>query len=980
MKNKKKWILSGDAVLLTVFWEMIAINTYAGGYNGLQQVLHAMILAVLCFTVIYSGNKYGGKGILTLLTGRKTLAQLWTVLLFVSMFNLCAVVSSAVKQERTLYNLKGAILIWVIEVGLTLYLLLGIQIRKELKRLGSYCKQNKGLFLVILVSAVLRIPMLGSFQRWDAGEYYYRLGTACKKYDFTFLSFIRNFRLCNHSTLGFSFIMGLAEFLTPRNSVGVLIWNLILTLLAMGCLYSLIKHVWIRDKEWITVLITLGVSVTPIFLGTFGYVNVDYLMALAFVFVLYFDYKGWYLLELFAAVILSQTKETGVVVVAGYFIVRLLWQLIATKGKLGEKIASLFRNHDIWVAMWAACAYASQMILIGGLSSWSQDGTSSFGWNSKGKNCFGISPHYIFYKFKQYTLVNFAGVLVIMILVSFCILWKKKRIKTLIQQWKNLIGILGAMAFFCLFGFLYITSALVRYNIIYSIMLTLLAFCMLYYALKDKWGSKLFGGIVSVTGVLMLIQSFWQIDPVPNHVLDQLDIGNDNSILYCAYGDPSYYGDPLVTNRQYIWLDQALNQMFADSEFDAGTVLFQTQRQDLGTHYNGNPGIYDVGWDADKQERIYIDSDTEDYVPIAITYANCITAHFPWRFRPYTTLIYGDCGARGILPFIPYYHDDEQGYLDLLSPIYYISDVQTASSYGGTLRYYELIQRESYCGLTFADLQAYESGQNVFSEGTGKEELFRNALEDSGFSLEEVEDFYHYLLVFDGDVEDDEELESAGDRTVVQENDSVQLEFVLFNQDGEELQSCGNYESGFSCVMVAGMGELLPEVDQLLIGAEVGDTLRCEWTIPEQYNILSDYAGQTVVLQVTVNEIRGVKQIDLTREEQMEIYEDAFDTVWDYYAGVAMKQILLAVCKGEISIDETLLAEEAESVNQYFEEYLQTEEMSLEEYLDCAGMTEEEYEAWKGQLARAGVWYNAFQKELSTIQEEYNQAGYQQIF
>ena len=78
-------------------------------------------------------------------------------------------------------------------------------------------------------------------------------------------------------------MMGIVEFLSLGNPKGVYTWNLVLTLYALYCVYSLARDCWLQGTKKSAALLTLAVSVTPLFLGTFSYVNVDYMLVVFFI-------------------------------------------------------------------------------------------------------------------------------------------------------------------------------------------------------------------------------------------------------------------------------------------------------------------------------------------------------------------------------------------------------------------------------------------------------------------------------------------------------------------------------------------------------------------------------------------------------------------------------------------------------------------------------------------------------------------------
>ena len=241
---------------------------------------------------------------------------------------------------------------------------------KKLEKEWNRWKDRKFLLLLLLAVFLMRVWMIGTIPRWDAGEYYYRLGTACNNFAFTWDSFWENFRLANHTSLGFSLVMAIGEFLNPRGVAGVQIVNLILTLAAVCCLYGLFKNYWLKVSDGKAAYFAFIVSVTPLFLGTFSYINVDYVMAVFFIYLMYSEYRENYILMAFWAVMMTQTKEPGMVVAFGYFAVRLLYGAAMKSGTIREKACSVLEDKGNWSGAAVGICIVLNMLLQSGLTTW----------------------------------------------------------------------------------------------------------------------------------------------------------------------------------------------------------------------------------------------------------------------------------------------------------------------------------------------------------------------------------------------------------------------------------------------------------------------------------------------------------------------------------------------------------------------------------------------------------------------------------
>ena len=97
---------------------------------------------------------------------------------------------------------------------------------------------------------------------------------------------------------------------------------------------------------------TLVISFIPLFWGTSTYVNVDYTLILFFIYLMYAEYKGQAILMAFWTIALLLNKETGWMIVAGYYMIYLLKQWKKTKGaNFGLKVKGIFSNKVVWVIL-----------------------------------------------------------------------------------------------------------------------------------------------------------------------------------------------------------------------------------------------------------------------------------------------------------------------------------------------------------------------------------------------------------------------------------------------------------------------------------------------------------------------------------------------------------------------------------------------------------------------------------------------------
>lgn len=986
---------------------------YGRYYHKLQVLMIWIVLAVIYIAAVWIIFQKGKRAaVLEFLSCRKTWKQIWVILSLVSAFNLNAYLSSFVTAPKTWQVMYPGVILWIVTGLITIWLFRTSDWKEVCAKVKKDMAEHKLLLLVLLGAALIRLSMFFSIPKWDAGEYYYRLGTACRNYGFTFGSFFEHFRLCTHSNLGFSFLMGIAEFLTPRNPLGVYVWNLILTLYAIFCIYILVLRCWIRDGKRCAALIAWTASVTPVFLGTSSYINVDYLLALLFLYVLYFEYRQAYLLMAFATLLLSQTKETGVVVTLGYFGIKILIDFLSGQGGLWKRILGCMQKVYFWIAVWAGAVYGLQVIKIGGFSTWVQntdEEASAMRWSDTGMNCFGFQPEYIIYKLKQFLILNFAWVLCILIVVSLCILIYRRLFCRRTGKRRWMWEIAGVMAAFAMSGFFYVTYTLARYNILFALLLTVTGCCLAYDALNKK----IFYGVVISLCALLSVQSFWNIDIVSGRVFQAVSVGENHQMLFSSYGQ-EYYGDGLVTNYQYHWLDQAYNQLLGQIQYHPDQGLILTRQQLQGTQINGNPGYYEIGWDPQKSRRVIRSVDDSSLKTIR-TVSTCDSfSQLPFRYYGYQTA--GTIRPESYLIFVPYYQQKEADYLRLYEDYCYIAPKQSAKAYGGAVGYYPMRRKDRYSYLSLDDLKeavlhphsryaetersetetaaeeiAEEkiAGEEITAEKTAAEktaaekmseqdtekaaaekiseqdtekksehndwnQLFEQYLADAGWSLGKVREYYNYRMQGSGRISEAEE-----GRKTIRPGDVITMELEVYTAQKEKLSTefVGTCFNNKYYNIVIGNDSLLKEAEQALIGAKTGSVVKADVRIPKDYPALMEYAGQCLHFVMKPVKITGTYEPeDYDSSKAKAVYNGSLKAVWDFYRDQAMKRLLLETVNSTCSYDPVLVSEELEAIERYMEYYLAECSLSQKEFLEeYLQVTEDEYQILKTALAKAAI-------------------------
>ncbi|HEY0698033.1 MAG TPA: trigger factor [Micromonospora sp.] len=217
------------------------------------------------------------------------------------------------------------------------------------------------------------------------------------------------------------------------------------------------------------------------------------------------------------------------------------------------------------------------------------------------------------------------------------------------------------------------------------------------------------------------------------------------------------------------------------------------------------------------------------------------------------------------------------------------------------------------------------------------------------------------------DSEIDEQVKSLRERfatlktveRAAQEGDYVQIDLVA-TVDGEEVPG----GSATNISHEVGSKQLLPGLDEVLVGLSAGDTTSFTTQL-----VGGDFAGRDADVAVTVRTVKE-KQLPELDDEFAQMASE-FDTLEELRAdvqeritrGKRVEQIYAArdkaleqlVAAAEVPAPEGVVREEVEHRKQAMADQLERIGASLEEYLATEGKTEEEIDAELTQAATEGV-------------------------
>lgn len=614
--------------------------------------------------------------------------RMWYQLAIISFFFSIFILNAIINKVGDNIKIPASAYIWMFGMIIFTGGIFALYYLKQNDRLEGVktCLLNPCIWIIVLFSCVIRLPMFTQIQKWDGSAYYGSLEAACRNFNFTFQSVWDYFRLASHPTFAYTFFCAIGEFLVPARVTGVLIVQLILTIAALICIYHLLRGYWCHMSRGAAMIIVLLLSIIPIFWGTFSIANIDYFLILFFIFMIYSEYKQFEILKFGWMVSMMLTKETGWVLAAGYILTHLimLWRE-GKKESFKVKIRRMGKEPLVRISFLAAIVIFLYAVRLGSLFSWFGVGTEhSFfaSWEKiadegLGINAVGIYPPYIFHKLAQMFVLNFTWIPTIIIIISIIIVIKGKAPYR--HRIRNLESCISTLLSFVLFNIFFITAALSRYTIFSAVLIWLMASILTYYIIMPVVSKRVLSKFVVFLSVILCVQNFIYIDPLSNLIFLRLDSGKGK--ILSTDMNLNGYGDTLINNYRYSYVDKLLDKMLRTIEFDDEMQVIALGDKD-SFPINGI-NVYQLGWDVSKQRRICLNARNEEIIPINVL--------------PLAELEQNEekaTASKAVVYFLKYCEYDEEAYLKRLEAYYKISERKEISNWGGTLAYYVLEKRD----------------------------------------------------------------------------------------------------------------------------------------------------------------------------------------------------------------------------------------------------------------------------------------------
>ena len=520
------------------------------------------------------------------------------------------------------------IIIFILNGGLLLLALFSClyysAYRKErsVQRSDDRQSRRKKVFSYFPVTIVaVAFTVLAGFQfdtvpRYDGGLYYDALIKATDTFTYSIDSFVSAFTYFTHPMQGTSLLIGIGEMLFPRQSIGVYGVTLIVTLIAIFCLYGIMGRVFPDKAPWLKAAGTAVFAFCPYVLGLFSHINPDYFTTMFFVILIFAFAEELDYLAAFLSILLLFSKETGILFAASFLVTAILIRAGKAEGKnYFAKIKQyLFPRRLLLYSVAPLSLLAYYSLFSQGLTfGESYANQSPIRWDNNSVFCFGINIGYISARLAQILYFNFFWVITILFAAAvFVYFFRKKRKKAmdLIDPSADnsiLAGIALSSFVFLIFSCLFITVMCPRYNVCFALPISLVSVGAISYIWKRQTLVKIVtGGLI----LLFILQNYFNLDPT-------LSIGNKKinmgyQYIYAPTGDYSfmpldYINEMYVYNRTFDYTEGLLDQVMEKINPDKTDHFLMVGTDWYALYMIGDPVQTEhlIFWDPVHQKRTY---------------------------------------------------------------------------------------------------------------------------------------------------------------------------------------------------------------------------------------------------------------------------------------------------------------------------------------------------------------------------------------
>ena len=499
--------------------------------------------------------------------------------------------------------------------------------RKNIKSEDSQSPRNRLIsYLPITVVAVV-FTVLAFFQfslvpRYDAGSYYGSLIKATENFSFTIDSVISSFALCSHPMQGTSLLIATGEMLFPRQIIGVYSVTLILSLAAIFCMYGIMGLIFPGKASWLKAAGTSVFAFCPYVLGLFSHINPDYFTTLFFVILVYAFARELDYLAAFFSILLVFSKETGILFAGSFLVSAILIRAVKMEGtNYFAKLKIFLFPRRLMLYSIAPLLFVYYSFFLKRLTfSESFTNESPFRWDNGGEHCFGLNFNYISARLGQGLFWNFLWIITLLFITAVLVYFYRKRKGTtgyLIEEstdFSILTGIILSSFVYLIFSCLFITVMCPRYNVCFTILLSIVSVGAISYIWRRQLIVKIMmGGLI----LLFLLQNYFNLDPSLMVGHEKINLGYQYIYSPTKYNTEPYVGEMYVYNLTFTYSEDLLDHMMEKINPDKNDLFLSIDDSWSELNLIGDARLSDnpIYWDPVHQKRTYDYKGVDVFLP-----------------------------------------------------------------------------------------------------------------------------------------------------------------------------------------------------------------------------------------------------------------------------------------------------------------------------------------------------------------------------
>ena len=534
-------------------------------------------------------------------------------------------------------NIVNSVVMTVL-VAFTIY---GAVRLKKFKKLGGVIICSTIIFVLHIV---IRYNMLGSYQWSDAREYFTKLEWTLYYPNILMFDPMRGGTICSHIAHGFMFVSMLGQFINTSTGMGFQYSYMVLGAASAVCLFNIFRVIFPKKKLYVCAISGFIVSIQPMFLGLSTSMQMEYPLAVLFIFALCSFLTNKHILMFFWLIMLGTCKETGAMMAFSMLFFILLFYFIDFVKKSGGFKAAL-KKIKVWqyiafTLFMMVCIIVFIKILF--MPAWGGVriiNVLKFG--GEGRLNFQFEGSHFFMKARQLFILNFSWLWIIILMVCLVVMAAVPAVRRN-RQINTGAFLFIIIQYFVYTGFLlfFLEAKGTRYNILSDVLLLFIVVTMVIRVL-DRWFS--FVPVSMVIAGLAFVETFVTIDPVSLAVFTSVNTGAMPMVWTAAtkkelpyvdinIGDFGYY------NYQYTYMDRAVDNMLEAVDYQGWFRILSSFKESAEDQFNNSSLV----WDSKLKHRTYKPCNEEErYHAIERVYYlseleqwdfddRCIYVELPW--------------------------------------------------------------------------------------------------------------------------------------------------------------------------------------------------------------------------------------------------------------------------------------------------------------------------------------------------------------